>query len=635
MNNDKKSKHSENLKKVIVFDLDGTIIGQNDDLNLVANEMKLHHNEYIYICNTARPRDSVLKKTDKIPVDYLICRNGIEIYNEYGILEEWETLVSEFIESGMTKIIYDRIQAGFNGIVTVPYQNTVNIKINNPETISEMLEIAKNARKSLPFSIINSGSNIRLISDDINKSSALKFILNNTEHEKVISAGNGLNDVEFVKNSDVGFLHQRLLPYVRNFAYNTFDDRDVGYPLLCRMMSENVENNMNCIEKIKHENGKVILQLSGGKDSVACLLMLKESGISFKAIHFVHEWNYQIPTNETIRICKEQDVELKIVDITRELKEVLIGYSGRPCRICKSVMDKKTVEYAISVDANYICTGDSKSDRTLFNRIENADSVYSRQISRYFNKAVELPENISILRPLSEMDNNDVFRYLAERNVVVNRVNDTGDKYYEYSREGCPLQFKDYGVPFSVELMDELHRLNTMCSQFATEKGIRASVHLPSRYIITIPLGNVAECREYLKLEKAEQSAVVNNKHFYVNIQISNNVAEKKDIAEEMVRRFFERLDLKIESSNNLSENFIRFILKNGSANVEIFADENLLNMNIRTPLNLSCGRIEELIREIFHTEFYSVDTAITMENMRLFYISLMKSQKKQFYSFR
>lgn len=619
-----KSNFSENIKKVIVFDLDGTLIGKNDELELIADEMKRHHKEYIYICNTARPREALNRILDIIPIDYLICRNGIEIYTKDGISEEWNVRAAQFIESGMTESIYNNISKQFEGILTVPYKNIINMKINDSENILNIITIAKNAKKCLPFSIINSDSNVRLISDDINKATALNFILNKTEHGEVISAGNGLNDIEFVGNSDVRFLHQRMQPYARSYDYLTFDDGDAGYPLLCRMMQKNnAENYMNYIEKIKQENGKVILQLSGGKDSVACLLMLKENGVFFKAVHFIHKWNYHIPTNETIRICKEYNVELKIVDITEELSRVLIGYSGRPCRLCKSVMDRKTVEYAVDEEADYICTGDSKSDRTLFNRIKNAETPASRQINKYFNKAVVLPENINIFRPLSEMDNNDVFRYLAQKNVVVNRVNDTGDKYYEYSREGCPLQFKDYGVPYSIELMDELQRLNTMCSKFAASRGIRASVHLPSRYIITIPSGNTAECREHLRLEKPEKIAVVKNKHFYINIQINKNIVENQKIAQEMVLRFFERLEISIEDCN-ISEYFMRYKLENGSANVEVFPDENLLNISMRTLVNLSSGRIEELIREIFHTEFYSVDTAASMENMRLFYTLLM-----------
>lgn len=35
---------------------------------------------------------------------------------------------------------------------------------------------------------------------------------------------------------------------------------------------------------------KVLLQLSGGKDSIACMIYLKEHSMEFEAIHFVHKY---------------------------------------------------------------------------------------------------------------------------------------------------------------------------------------------------------------------------------------------------------------------------------------------------------------------------------------------------------
>lgn len=84
------------------------------------------------------------------------------------------------------------------------------------------------------------------------------------------------------------------------------------------------------------------------------------------------------------------------------------------------------------------------------------------KISRYFNQAVELPENISIFRPLIYYTNDDVFAYLKEYHVSIKRNNDTGDKYFEYSKKGCPLQFKDYGAPYTKEMMLLLKKMNTI-----------------------------------------------------------------------------------------------------------------------------------------------------------------------------
>jgi len=52
-------------------------------------------------------------------------------------------------------------------------------------------------------------------------------------------------------------------------------------------------------------NSKVIAMLSGGKDSIATVVLLKKSGIDVTAIHFIHQWGASIPTEEAKRICEE------------------------------------------------------------------------------------------------------------------------------------------------------------------------------------------------------------------------------------------------------------------------------------------------------------------------------------------
>lgn len=62
------------------------------------------------------------------------------------------------------------------------------------------------------------------------------------------------------------------------------------------------------------KNPKVIAMLSGGKDSVAAVLLLKKNGIDVTAIHFIHEWGAAIPTDEAKRICSEYEIPLIIKD---------------------------------------------------------------------------------------------------------------------------------------------------------------------------------------------------------------------------------------------------------------------------------------------------------------------------------
>ena len=204
---------------------------------------------------------------------------------------------------------------------------------------------------------------------------------------------------------------------------------------------------------MNYADEKILVQYSGGKDSSACLIKLVEEKAYVEAVHFTHKYAYSVPTEEAKRICSEFEVKLHVIDISAQISELLLNdFKGRPCRACKGIMDKITVEMAQKFDFNYICVGDTASDKTLVERIkQNGDRELS--ISKYFNKNVPLPDDIFILRPLIKYSNDAVFSFLKQRSVCIKRVNDTGDKYFEYSREGCPLQFKDYGVCYTRQLM--------------------------------------------------------------------------------------------------------------------------------------------------------------------------------------
>lgn len=50
-------------------------------------------------------------------------------------------------------------------------------------------------------------------------------------------------------------------------------------------------------------NDRILVQVSGGKDSCAALLLMQEASAEIVAIHFVHRFSYDIPTTEAVRIC--------------------------------------------------------------------------------------------------------------------------------------------------------------------------------------------------------------------------------------------------------------------------------------------------------------------------------------------
>ena len=368
-------------------------------------------------------------------------------------------------------------------------------------------------------------------------------------------------------------------------------------------------------------NGKVLLQLSGGKDSVACMLLLSQAKISFEAIHFTHRYGYKLPSQQCKELCQQYGIKLNVVDVTDQLEAMLLNeFNHRPCRYCKSIMDQLTVDYAQNNMFNYICVGDTGDDTMLINRIIDHDGIVL-EMSRYFNSSVKLPENINIFRPLLNYKGSEILDYVLTSIPNFKRVNDTGDKYFEYSREGCPLQYKDYGIKYTTELLKQLQLYNTLCAKFATENGIRASIHLPSGFIVTIPKGYEEKCREFL-LDNGCDLRNTNSfnycaYHYTIIIRYPKNLffsnANKSnvfdsEILEEMFLRFIERLG---ERRGNLIHIFdgCSCISENYYATAIWSEKFESITLTIMSQNMYNDDLLNNICIEIFHTNNYKISS--------------------------
>ena len=368
---------------------------------------------------------------------------------------------------------------------------------------------------------------------------------------------------------------------------------------------------------------RILVQYSGGKDSTACIIKLLEEGAYVEAVHFVHRYGYDLPTIEAKRICNEHEVKIHIIDVTEQIEGLFLsGFDQRPCRYCKGIMDSITVKLAVQNNFEYICVGDTASDTALVERLKAYDRA-NLVINRYFNKAVELPESISIIRPLITYDNDAVFEYLHKHSVEIKRNNDTGDKYFEYSREGCPLQFKDFGVSYSKELMEKLKTANTICSEFATKQGIKASIHMPSEMIVTIPKGYEKQCRQYLidkgiELKKKYRIESVCKRYLF-SVEIYPELLDEDKVVN-LFSRFMERIS---ESVNSVHMENNTFAMKSDNAEINARLLENELKIvgDFRSLRCLNQDMLDSLFVELFHTYNFRivyVDDCIQIEDLNV-----------------
>ena len=375
------------------------------------------------------------------------------------------------------------------------------------------------------------------------------------------------------------------------------------------------------------KNPKVIAMLSGGKDSVAAVLLLKKNGIDVTAIHFIHEWGAAIPTDEAKRICSEYEIPLITKDYTKEFRDAVNGYTaGRPCLICKKQMYKLLLNYLESGQYGWLCIGDNSNDRTTIARINQYISDNHPEdsliCSGYFGSemGIVLPKEMKVIRPLIDMSVKDIERFLEEEKISIKRINSTGDKYFEYHREGCPVQFADIGVELNETLYSELKIYNDAITEFAREKGILASIHMPSTFIITIPRGYEEEAALYLenqglKVDKQTNSTELSHgKSFQALIfDLDKNLYTTRAY-EKMFKRILERLELfngNIAINDNNGTVICSYSGQESTLKISFdFDDQNAYL--IYSFDNSSLGRknkevFDNLILEMFRTRKYKV----------------------------
>lgn len=370
-------------------------------------------------------------------------------------------------------------------------------------------------------------------------------------------------------------------------------------------------------ENIKRE--KVLIMLSGGKDSAACLHLLNSHEINVTAIHFQHKWGYSIVTNEAKRICGEYNIPLTVYDYSKEFKNSIKGFKGgRPCLLCKEKMYEITLAFALKNNIRYICIGDNANDTSTIARIQKHISKNKNEtiiLNSFLDSKIVLPKSIKIIRPIINLSSDEVFQYLKKNNIDITRVGDTGDKYFEYSREGCPIQFHDPGVPITVNNMVKLHKYNTILSEFARSNSIRASIHMPSEFIVTIPKGYEKKARVYL-LEKGIALKNVANenktKKYLYTITITKIRTEifQDDVLEFLINRLFFRLNENLTIINSFISclsNVYVYESDTATSSIHTLNRDHVLNIFLVSNKNHQTDYIENLLIEVFRTTNFSV----------------------------
>ena len=228
-----------------------------------------------------------------------------------------------------------------------------------------------------------------------------------------------------------------------------------------------------------------LVALSGGADSVALLLVLKELGYSIEAVHC----NFHLRGEESLRdeqyckeLCERESIPLHIAHFdTKEyadLHKVSIEMAARDLRY------KFFFQLKDDLQAAAICVGHHKEDSVetiLINLLRGTGLSGMMGIS---------PDANSIIRPLLSVSRQEIEQYLEERNV--NYVTDSTNMIDDVVRNKIRLNI----IPLLQEINPSVNDAILTTAQHLTD----ANIILQDSLEKTVKKG-VLQSRESIKID--------------------------------------------------------------------------------------------------------------------------------------
>lgn len=258
-----------NNRKMIVIDLDGTLLDQNKKCPLKTKRYlkKLKDNGYIIVIATGRILNDAINVTKGATFsNYIISNNGSYIYDmerKYGILEynikndqirkicsyydKYEDEIDHMTicdtkyyykyskyekkYSNFNKKIIDlkKFLNDFNSI------NHMSISCSNNNKVLEIYDKIRNDIPNLNFMIMqDSFSNkqwIEIVYIDVSKYNAIKKIseIENILNENIIAFGDGLNDIDMMTKCGISVAMANALKEVKQVSnYITLSNNENG-----------------------------------------------------------------------------------------------------------------------------------------------------------------------------------------------------------------------------------------------------------------------------------------------------------------------------------------------------------------------------------------------------------------------
>ncbi len=256
-------------KKLIVSDLDGTLLNSHSEGSLISSDLKNEIKKFmkkgnVFTIATGRPintTEPIIKELD-LDVTYIINygakivdANGLELYYNDFELKEWLPYLNQFESLGATILVeVSNVVYYFNRTKKVEHfelKENVNcyqiqndilnegvrvfkiLVIGNVEQYKELWETLDDQIKSKYRFIISEDDYFEVVKKDVSKGTALKFLKKylKVEDDYVITVGNHMNDVELLEESSFGYAVNNANDGLKKVA-DFITDHEFGHGVL-------------------------------------------------------------------------------------------------------------------------------------------------------------------------------------------------------------------------------------------------------------------------------------------------------------------------------------------------------------------------------------------------------------------
>ncbi|QPC29499.1 HAD-IIB family hydrolase [Mesomycoplasma hyorhinis] len=255
------------MKKIFVYDLDGTLLQHNNLINetTLAAIKKAHSLDHVNIIATGRGLKTTKVISDMYPYfDYLVSNNGTIIYD----IAKQKSYLNGFIDSKTLQLLFD-IALEYNCLSAISTpddaflfspqkeydwlssQAQMDLKAYNLISYAQMKNLIDNNTSISQFAFRNSEATTKVIYNklavelkdkykvtitnrifvdinplDVDKFNCIQFILNsnNWSFDNVVAFGDSSNDFLMIKNAKIGFAMKHATPDLVQVATKVIGD---------------------------------------------------------------------------------------------------------------------------------------------------------------------------------------------------------------------------------------------------------------------------------------------------------------------------------------------------------------------------------------------------------------------------